>query len=191
MGKGLSSLEEEKLDNLSNLIPSQAISSISLLNHNVNKNTIDNTSDLKFKKKYGNNMSVNKIVENLTFRLPRSIKPVAYNLLLHPDLKTNKFTGNVKIDIQVSEQSPFVALHSKFLKISQVKLMKSLLNGLEGINVKNSFMYEKFEFFIIEPETQLAAGNYTIDLDFDGALDGKIVGFYSSTYFDTMKNQTR
>jgi hypothetical protein len=136
-------------------------------------------------------MSVNRIVENLTFRLPRAIRPTLYNLFLHPDLELKTFKGNVKIDINVSEQVPFVAVHSKFLNITQVKLMKSLVNGNEGLGVKNSFMYEKLEFFIIEPETPLAAGNYTLDLDFDGSLDGKIVGFYGSSYLDKIKNQTR
>lgn len=134
---------------------------------------------------------MNKIVDKLTFRLPKAIKPISYNLFLHPDLQAKNFNGNVKIDIAVSDKSPFIALHSKFLNVTAAKLMKKLQNGLEGINIKSTFEYEKFEYFVIEPEVALDVGNYTIDLDFNGSLQDKIVGFYSSTYSDKAKNQTR
>jgi glutamyl aminopeptidase len=136
-------------------------------------------------------MSVNKIIEGLTFRLPRSIKPIKYNLLLHPDLNKKTFTGNVKIDIKVTEQMPFIALHSKFLNVTSTKLMRQLQNGLEGIDIKSTFEYEKFEYFVVEPEKPLAAGNYTVDLDFNGSLSDKIVGFYSSMYYDKSRDKKR
>jgi puromycin-sensitive aminopeptidase len=136
-------------------------------------------------------MSISKVVEKLTFRLPKAITPIAYNLFLHPNFEQKTFTGNVKIDINVAEKMQFIALHSKFLNVTKTKLMRQLQNGLEGIEIKNTFEYEKFEYFVVEPETSLDAGNYTIDLDFAGNLDHKIVGFYSSTYFDKMKKQKR
>lgn len=178
LGKNLS----EQSDKISNSQP-QEISNIHLVNSN---------SPSANSRKFGNNNpSMNKIVDSLTFRLPRAIKPSSYNLLLHPDLKEKSFKGTVKIDIEVSENVPFVALHSKFLNITRVNLMKNLLNGAEGINVKNSFEYQKFEYFVIEPENSLSAGTYTIDMDFSGSLDKSIVGFYGSTYFDKMTNRSR
>jgi glutamyl aminopeptidase len=159
-----------------------------LINRANNKNTID-TSDSKFNKKY--NMSIAKIVDKLTFRLPRQISPVAYNLLLHPDLKNQTFKGSVKIDFVVSDPINFVALHSKLLEVKTKSLIKKLDNGAEGIGIKNSFEFEKFEYFIVEPDVTLTVGNYTIDLDFNGRLDGSIVGFYGSSYFDKTKNERR
>jgi hypothetical protein len=187
VGKGLS----ERGEQLSLVKNTQEISKISLVNHLI-KNTATKNS-VKSATLNKNDMSVSKIVENLTFRLPRTIKPLAYNLLLHPDLTNKSFSGNVKIDVEIIQQVPFIALHSKYLNITNVKLMKHLdtLNGLEGMNIKNSFEYEKYEYFVIEPESALASGNYTIDLDFNGSLQGKIVGFYGSTYTDKEKNQTR
>lgn len=135
--------------------------------------------------------AASKLVENLTFRLPAAIQPIAYNLFLHPDLKEKSFKGNVKIEFIVAEPVPFVALHSKFLNVTTNKLIKNLENGAEGIPIKSSFEYEKFEYFIVEPETTLDSGNYTIDLDFAGSLDGKIVGFYGSSYLDKVSNKKR
>lgn len=180
LGKSLS----DRSDSLSS--HQQEVSKISLLNrlNNSNKNTSDSTFS-------SNKTKMNKLIESLTFRLPRAIKPSAYNLFLHPDLEKKTFQGNVKIDISVSESMPYVAIHSKFLNITKVNLMKNLLNGAEGINVKNSFEYEKFEYFVIEPENVLSEGDYTIDLEFDGSLDNKIVGFYGSSYFDKIQNKSR
>jgi len=178
VGKGLS----ERSDKLSTNQPEE-ISKISLINRSNNANKSASGANKKF--------NMNKIAESLTFRLPRAIKPSLYNLLLHPDLEKKTFSGNVKIDVSVSEDMPYVALHSKFLNITKVNMMKNLMNGAEGISIKNSFEYPKFEFFVIEPESALGAGNYTIDLDFNGSLDGSLVGFYGSSYFDKMKNKSR
>lgn len=189
VGNGISA-KSDKLD-----IKLSDISSISLTNHraiNPDKNAID-TSDPKYNKNFDMSLGkmASKLVENLTFRLPAQIRPTSYNLFLHPNLETKMFSGNVKIDFNVSEPVSFVALHSKFLNVTTNKLIKNLENGAEGIPIKSSFEYEKFEYFIVEPEAKLEAGNYTIDLDFKGSLDHKIVGFYGSSYFDKTKNQTR
>jgi Peptidase M1 N-terminal domain len=189
VGRGLSARSDKQFAE-----PTQEISSISLINRaiNPNKNTIE-TSDTKFKKKFDMSLGkmASKLVENLTFRLPAAIRPTSYNLFLNPNLETKTFSGNVKIDFSVSEASPFVAVHSKFLNVTTNKLIRNLENGAEGIAIKSSFEYEKYEYFIVEPETELSVGNYTIDLNFNGSLDGKIVGFYGSSYFDKMRNQTR
>lgn len=181
VGNGISAKRDK-----SSLESNSDISSIRLINQN--QNSIDDS-----KSKY--NMTIGKmatkLVENLTFRLPAAIRPTYYSLLLNPNLETKTFSGNVKIDFNVSEPSQLVALHSKFLNVSTNKLIKNLENGAEGIPIKSAFEYEKFEYFIVEPEATLAVGNYTIDLNFNGRLDGKLVGFYGSSYFDTMTNKSK
>lgn len=172
-------------------MPNSEVSSISLINRAIK--TDKNTSDSKFKKQFDMSLgkASSKLAEKLTFRLPSAIRPTTYNLLLNPNLQTKTFSGNVKIAFNVSESMPFVALHSKFLNVTTNKLIRNLQNGAEGIPIKSSFEYGKYEYFVVEPESELSPGNYTIDLSFDGRLDGKIVGFYGSSYFDKTKNQTR
>lgn len=87
---------------------------------------------------------------------------------------------------------PFIALHSNKLNITETTLAKLKGDGSQtSIGISNTFLYEKFEYFIIEPEAQLSAGNYELKMNFDGRLDKHTVGFYSSTYFDDKKNQHR
>lgn len=145
-------------------------------------------------------MSVNKVTSGiaskvlnlLNFRLPREIKPVHYDLFLAPDLKTNAFSGNVKIKILVENSISFIALHANKLNVTRTDLLKVDSDGsVRKINLLQTFPYEKYEYFVIEPEKSLVAGNYEIKMEFDGRLDKRIVGFYSSTYFDERKNEKR
>lgn len=188
VGKGLSKKSEQQP-----FVPNSEVSSISLINRAIKTDNTIATSDSKFNKQFNMSLSKasSKLAEKLTFRLPSAILPTTYNLFLNPDLKTKTFTGNVKITFNVSESMPYVALHSKFLNVTANKLIRNLQNGAEGIPIKGAFEYEKYEYFIVEPESELSPGNYTIDLSFDGRLDGKIVGFYESSYFDKTKNETR
>lgn len=134
-----------------------------------------------------------KVLSHLTFRLPREIKPLHYDLFLAPDLKTNAFNGNVKIKIKIEDSIPYIALHANKLNITSTDLLKvNPDNGsLQKVNILQTFPYEKYEYFVIEPEKLLMAGNYEIKMQFDGRLDKRIIGFYSSKYFDERKNETR
>lgn len=148
-----------------------------------------------------NKMNVNKVaagvqskvLSHLTFRLPREIKPFHYDLFLAPDLNINAFNGNVKIKIQIEDSISYIALHANKLNITSTDLLKINPNdgSLQKINILQTFPYEKYEYFVIEPEKLLMAGNYEIKMQFDGRLDKRIVGFYSSKYFDERKNETR
>lgn len=185
VGKGISAKSDKQV-----IVDDPTLSvSVSLINRANNQNTIEN--DPKFGMRPNLGKAASKLVENLTFRLPDAVRPYAYNLFLNPNLETKTFSGNVKIDFNVTEQVPFVTLHSRYLNVTTNKLIKNLENGAEGIPIKTSFEYEKYEYFIVQPESDLPAGSYTIDLDFTGNLDGKIVGFYGSSYFDSMTNEKR
>ncbi|XP_063704235.1 glutamyl aminopeptidase-like [Culicoides brevitarsis] len=138
------------------------------------------------------NKVASKVLNLLTFRLPREIKPVHYDLFLAPDLKTNAFSGKVRIQIKVEEAIPYIALHANKLNVTSTALLKVDANGAaHKVNLLQTFPYEKYEYFVIEPEKSLVAGDYEIKMEFDGRLDKRIVGFYSSTYLDTRRNETR
>lgn len=143
--------------------------------------------------KFNQNLSpkMQKVIEQLTFRLPRQIHPISYNIFLHPNLKSKKFAGNVEINFNISETLSVIPLHSKFLNVTTNKLTKTLINGMEAIPLKTSFEYDPLEYWVVEPENPLAPGDYTIDLAFNGNLHDKIVGFYASNYFDKSKNESR
>lgn len=111
----------------------------------------------------------------INYRLPNALKPLSYNLYLHPDINTGNFTGQEMISIQVLEETDEIILHSNKLIISNV-----YVNGYE---VESYSLDEVREFLVIKMKTTLKIDT-TINLGiiFEGQMLNKIVGLYSSTY---------
>lgn len=138
------------------------------------------------------NMSFSKVIEQLNFRLPATIRPTLYNLYLHPDLKTKTFSGNVKIHLEITKPTNFIPVHIKLLNITKTDLFKKNPEGNNSvIEIKQSFEYRKFEYWVTETVNDLEAGDYILDFNFTGNLANRIVGFYQSSYFDKKKNESR
>jgi Peptidase M1 N-terminal domain len=129
-----------------------------------------------------------KILEQLSFRLPRTVIPKRYDLLMHPDLKRKTFNGTVKISVDVLEPVEFIAMHSKYLNITKVLLQN---NKDQEVSLKATSDYEKYELFVLETCNTIDKGQYSISLEFGGSLDNRIVGFYGSVYEDEVRNMSR
>lgn len=163
-------------------------------NNELNKSSDNKTSESKiYKVANMTALKMSKIVEQLTWKLPTEIKPTLYNLLLHPDLVTKTFSGNISIYLEVSKPISFIAVHSKKLTVSKTKLIRNN-NATSGsdvvVPILNSFEYPEYEYWITEVERPLDVGEYILDLTFNGSLTNRIVGFYQSSYKD-INNKTR
>uniref|UniRef100_A0A182QN30 glutamyl aminopeptidase n=1 Tax=Anopheles farauti TaxID=69004 RepID=A0A182QN30_9DIPT len=136
-----------------------------------------------------------QVAEKLGFRLPRHIRPVHYELWLHPDLQRETFSGRVGIELNVSESTNYIVLHSKKLSITETVLRElGELGGLQQgreINISRSYEVPEHEYWVIETQAEIAAGDYRLSVQFNGSLADRIIGFYSSKYLDKGTNQTR
>lgn len=158
-------------------------------------NTIP-TSEFDVSKMSGNKTIkiVSTIIDKLTYRLPVEVKPVLYKLQLHPDLVKKTFSGNVSIHLKVTKPVPFIAVHTKFLDITETKLFKKNPNEetlLSDVSIKQTFEYSPFEYWVSEFEDTLEVGDYILGLQFNGSLVNKLVGLYQSNYFDKTTNRSR
>ncbi|XP_028045976.2 glutamyl aminopeptidase [Monomorium pharaonis] len=120
-----------------------------------------------------------------SFRLPKEVVPIHYDLYLHPKLKEGTFTGKATILIDVHDNRRFIALHQKDLDITSVKLETYGLEEDYEINISSVSKPTKYEIFIITTENEITSGLYKLYLEFDGSLKNKIVGFYGSKYHYT------
>ncbi|XP_055377192.1 aminopeptidase A-like [Condylostylus longicornis] len=138
-------------------------------------------------------LKMSKIINKLKFRLPREIKPKRYDLYLHPNLKEKTFSGSVTIEVNISKPINFIPVHSKLLNITDTKIIRIDNDGIptSPIFPINSFIYEPFEYWVMEFKEDLFVGEYWISLNFTGSLANRIVGFYQSSYFDPNQNETR
>lgn len=134
---------------------------------------------------------ISKILDQLTWRLPQQIRPTLYNLLLRPDFKTKTFSGDVSIHLNVTAPISYVAVNHKQLSITKTTLLEKTSNGERNVEIATAFDYPEREYWVTELDEPLAIGEYILNLDFNGSLDNRIVGFYQSSYIDVNTNETR
>lgn len=122
-------------------------------------------------------------------RLDKSVVPLNYDLRLHPNLTTGTFTGAVSILVHVAEELDHLRLHQNRLNVTRVNVKNA--SGTEVV-LQDHFSYPRNQLYVIRPKEKIGSGqNYSVELEFQGSLLGKIVGLYRSVYFDSTTNETR
>jgi puromycin-sensitive aminopeptidase len=105
------------------------------------------------------------------YRLPRTVVPHRYELLLEPDLGTFTFTGEATIEVEVTEPTATVVLNAIDLDIVPP----------DGVDVSLDEDLERATLTYPEP---LPTGPHTIHLAFTGTLNDQLAGFYRSIFAD-------
>lgn len=122
------------------------------------------------------------------FRLPSYVKPVHYDLLLEPDMVEDTYTGTVDIHIEVSMPTRHLWLHIRETFVSAKPRLKMLNDkgGQREIPVKSCFEYNPQQYVVVEAAEELPVTKpgeqYVLSLDFQGWLNGSVVGFYRVIY---------
>ena len=125
-------------------------------------------------------------------RLPRSIKPITYEVKLVPFLIIDNFTfnGDVEIKFLVLEDCNNITLHSFQLKIDEKDVSVSAESNNEVLTITRQYFVEEKQFFIVELKNTLMKGSYyKITIKYVGILNDNLQGFYRSSYM--VGNETR
>ncbi|MBV8463637.1 MAG: hypothetical protein JO368_10110, partial [Acidimicrobiales bacterium] len=118
------------------------------------------------------------------YRLPTTVVPSAYRLVLVPDLGAATFTGDVEIDVTVEQPTRDIVLNAAELEITLAEL--SMGDPDEGY----ALTPERVEIDIEEEQARLVfpedvqPGPGTLHLAFTGVLNDMLHGFYRSTFTD-------
>lgn len=123
------------------------------------------------------------------YRLPKSVYPVSYDLLLLTNVTRGNFvyTGRVSIDLNVTEETKKVILHAEKLKILKEKT--SLIDGERDIGIDDQSYDNETQFWTIELSETLKLRRHSLTLHFVGEVLDDLFGFYRSSY--KADNQTR
>src|SRR5271170_4225264 len=108
-------------------------------------------------------------------RLPDTVRPEHYSLILTPDLKSATFTGSEQIDVQIQKPVDSITLNAIEIKFLSVK---TKLNGkvVEAAVTEDADKQQAtFNF-----HQQLPAGKLTLEIEYTGILNGELRGFYLS-----------
>uniref|UniRef100_A0A1L8E3A0 Aminopeptidase n=1 Tax=Nyssomyia neivai TaxID=330878 RepID=A0A1L8E3A0_9DIPT len=122
-----------------------------------------------------------------SYRLPRTSRPIHYDLHMKIDVDEAKFYGSEKIQINVLGQTDEIAINYKDMNVdeSTVSLLdednKSL--PLLQFNYNNVTEILRLEFSQVNP------GEYFLNLEFNGTIRNDKKGLYISTYFDEQSNK--
>lgn len=111
-------------------------------------------------------------------RLPTTVTPLHYDLAIHPNLTTLDFTGVVRIELDVHEDTNTVILHAKQMQISDVFLLAP-----EGIKRLEVLEYPRFHQLALLSDSVLIKGRkYEVHLAFAANLSDSFHGFYKGSY---------
>ncbi|XP_056602424.1 leucyl-cystinyl aminopeptidase isoform X1 [Triplophysa dalaica] len=132
-----------------------------------------------------NNSTMDNIYPNSTsgepfpwtdLRLPGGVQPMHYDILLHPNLTTMNFRGNVSIRVQVTEETNKMVLHS-----SNMNIVKATFQGKEVKILE----YKPWQQIAIKFPEDLQKGVYVLNIIYTANLSTSYDGFYNSSYVDT------
>uniref|UniRef100_A0A3Q2Q843 Aminopeptidase n=1 Tax=Fundulus heteroclitus TaxID=8078 RepID=A0A3Q2Q843_FUNHE len=111
-------------------------------------------------------------------RLPTTVRPLHYDLTIHPNLTTLDFTGVVRISLDVQEDAGAVVLHAKQMRVSGAVLLAP-----EGVRPLRVLEYPRFHQLALLPDSVLTKGRrYEVQLEFAANLSDSFHGFYKGSY---------
>ena len=111
------------------------------------------------------------------FRLPRHTVPVHYDIRLELDLETFTFVGSAGIDIRVDEATDSLVLNAAEVEIKSARLS-------DGTAITEIVYDDEMQRAQLNLESELAPGEYHLEIEHSGLINDQLRGLYRSTYRD-------
>ena len=114
------------------------------------------------------------------YRLPRTVVPRRYELVLEPDLEAGTFTGSESVEVEVREPVEEIVLNAADLDVTG----GSLVGPAGHLDVAHVRLDEEAERAHLRLSGPAEPGEWTLHVGFAGTLSDRMRGFYRSTYVD-------
>jgi puromycin-sensitive aminopeptidase len=115
------------------------------------------------------------------YRLPRTVTPSHYDLTIEPDLGASTFRGVEDVRIQVHEPVREIVVNAVELQIDDARVSDGNGTKVDVTGVELDRPTERATIRLSDPVTP---GEWTLHLEFRGAMNERLVGLYPSTYTD-------
>lgn len=124
--------------------------------------------------------------DGIYYRLPTSVVPSEYLLILAPNFTDFIFEGYVEIAVTVNQETQNITLHASNITFLQT----IVVNGTENLEISNETDDSTRDFRILWFNSTLEIGEYRIKINYTGDLQSQYKGFYRS-YYTNSQNVTR
>ncbi|KAK1174274.1 endoplasmic reticulum aminopeptidase 2-like isoform X1 [Acipenser oxyrinchus oxyrinchus] len=115
-------------------------------------------------------------------RLPDTVIPAHYHLLVHPNLTTLNFSASVRIEVDVMQSTNSIILHSKDLLITKA-IIEEETGASQSRKPLQVLEYPPHEqIALVSSDMLLPGGKYFICINYAANLSDGFYGFYKSTY---------
>ncbi len=121
------------------------------------------------------------------YRLPRTVVPSRYDLVVEPDLDSGKFAGTVDISVRVVEPVSEIVLNAAGLALEGARLIDA---GGRAIGVERIRIDGEAERACLYLAEAARPGDHTLHIEFAGSINDELRGFYRSTYSDGGEQRT-
>jgi aminopeptidase N len=115
--------------------------------------------------------------ELVTTQLPRTVRPLHYDVAITPDAKAATFTGSVSIRIEVLAPTRSITLNAADLAFKRATLTGKGAPQQASVSINNKEQTATFSV-----ERPLAKGSYTLALDYTGVIGTQAAGLFSIDY---------
>nr|XP_020648892.1 leucyl-cystinyl aminopeptidase isoform X1 [Pogona vitticeps] len=117
------------------------------------------------------------------FRLPSSVVPIHYSVVLQPNLTTTMFTGSVQITVKAIQATGHVILHSSKLNITKATLASSGSSRQRPVEILEYPLNDQIA--VLAPEALIAGREYNINMEYFSNLSDNYYGFYKIAFKDS------
>lgn len=124
--------------------------------------------------------------DGIYYRLPTSVVPSEYLLILAPNFIDFTFEGYVEINVAVVQKTQNITLHASDITFLETAVLK----GNEAVPISNETEDSTRDFHILWFNNSLETGEYLIKINYTGNLQSQYKGFYRS-YYVNPQNVTR
>ncbi|MGZ8614589.1 MAG: M1 family metallopeptidase [Actinomycetota bacterium] len=121
------------------------------------------------------------------YRLPRTVVPSRYDLVLTPDLEAFSFSGEQNVAVEIHERVAEIVVNALDIEIDGAYLRHD--DGVE-IPVVDVALDHELQRATLALASPVDPGAWTLHLAFRGVLNDQLHGFYRSSYTDDAGTHT-
>jgi aminopeptidase N len=114
-----------------------------------------------------------------TTQLPRSVRPIHYDVALTPDAGRSTFAGKVTITLDVLDPTASITLNAAELAFTRATLAPAAGGAPMAATASVDAAAQTATFTFARP---LAKGRYKLELDYSGVIGQQAVGLFSLDY---------